>query len=84
MEAVLMGRAGGGGGPGGPGSRKAGGTGLGGPGEPEGRRHRAANAPYSPCRSKGGVYSSLALLFSCMKPSVRPRAMASSTTWLYS
>ena len=40
--------------------------------------------PYSPSKSKGGVYSSLALLFSCMKPSVSPRRMAASTTLSYS
>ena len=38
----------------------------------------------TPSRSKGGVYSSRALLFSCMYPSVSPAAMAASTTLRYS
>ena len=39
---------------------------------------------HSPSPSNGGVYSSRALLFSCMYPSVRPSASAASTTLRYS
>ena len=39
---------------------------------------------YSPSRLKGGVYSSFALLFCCIKPSVMPSSRAVSTTLLYS
>ena len=37
-----------------------------------------------PCNSNGGVYSSFALLFSCIKPCVSPSSIAASTTFWYS
>ena len=39
---------------------------------------------YTPLRSKGGVYSSFALLFSCIYPCTSPSSMAVSKTLLYS
>ena len=36
---------------------------------------------YTPLRSNGGVYSSFALLFSCMYPCTNPRSIAVSRTF---
>ena len=52
-------------------------------GEPEGRG-TGPPTPLQPFQVKWGRILLLRAAFSCMKPSVRPSAMASSTTWLYS
>ena len=47
-------------------------------------RMAAGKAIYTPSRSNGGVYSSRALLFSCIKPVSSPRFSACCTTLRYS